>query len=167
VILQHGEGHYGLSKYADLHLLVTQTEIDWQSVIEQAVVFRWTYGVQRALALTAQFFDTPLPESVITQLQNRRPADEDVSFAIRLRARDNRGEGTINQLRQLTWGQMLRFLYATGSPPQDFLRYRYSVQGGRPIWPYYFHRWFDLGCALGRTIRNHLSTNLPPEAGSL
>ena len=83
-ILGHGEVDFYLLRYFDLHLLITKTDLDWQLVVDQAVALRRPYAVERALNLTVRYFSSPVPESVFSHLQNRRPDNENIYRVIML-----------------------------------------------------------------------------------
>ncbi|MCZ7540503.1 MAG: nucleotidyltransferase family protein [Anaerolineae bacterium] len=55
-LLQHGEGQIGLLHFYDLHLLATVYDLDWALIVERAAILRWTYPVERALALAQGVF---------------------------------------------------------------------------------------------------------------
>ena len=71
-LLHHGEKFTNLRQYLDLHLLITKETLDWDVITEQAAVLRWTYAVERALTLTSELYNTPVPAPVIPHLRALR-----------------------------------------------------------------------------------------------
>jgi hypothetical protein len=154
IILQHGEWEFYLARYLDLHLLIKSMLIDWKQVIDQAVTFKWTYGVERALSMTIMFFRTPIPDYVIPELQKKRPHDEDVKRAILLQHKSNNAEMIGLLLKGLPirkWPQLFAMHLV---PPQNFMRDRYSIRASDPIWPYYLYRWLNWFIQVIQAIAN-------------
>ena len=48
--LQHGLSQFVLTRYLDLHLLITQSKMDWDLVIEKAAALEWAYAVEKVLS---------------------------------------------------------------------------------------------------------------------
>jgi hypothetical protein len=142
--LAHGEAQFRLGRYLDIHLLLsTVTEFCWELLIEQAVVCRWTYAVERALTLTERFFETPLPPNVLTELRRRRPPDEDVSFVQHLQYSESRWERTQERLRSMSWSRRIGMTLALLTPPADYVRWKYGVKKRWQLPFYYCYRWLD------------------------
>jgi len=144
-LIQHGEVMTALRSYFDLHRLITRLDIDWALVIDRAVSLRWTYAVERALSLTATYFATPLPQDVLTRLQQDRLTGEDVAHVASLQGAGHRWERMRSRLAGLTFKDQVRLIHVATIPPRDYMRRRYAIPAHRPTWPYYFVRWWDQG----------------------
>ena len=162
-ILQHGEGELYLLRYFDLHLLATKTVQDWQVVVDWALAFRWSYAVERALTLTVRIFDTTVPESVFTQLRERRSCDEDISRAVRLQAKDFRREKRKMLRAQMSLGERIGIFYRRIFPPKSFIRHFYAIKPGQLVFPYYVYHWFKKAREAAGSVRSRLarSTSKP------
>ncbi|MCA9883606.1 MAG: nucleotidyltransferase family protein [Anaerolineae bacterium] len=143
--LQHGENEFRLLRYLDLHLLITQTELQWSIVVEQAITFGWTYSVERALNVTKKYFATQIPNWVFAQLESRRPASEDVLFAERLGTKGADWGKVRRQLAMLPLEKRFRYLARIAFPPFAFMRQHYGNRFGRFTVLAYFYRWYNQG----------------------
>jgi len=151
-LLQHGEAHIGLLHFYDLHLLVTVHVPDWALMVERAAILRWTYPVEQALARTQAYFGTPIPAWVLEQLRARRPASEDTRIVEQIGVGDTRWAQTVRGLRGLTPRQRAALVWRLIFPPRAYLRTRYRVQPGVPLWLYYPYRWWDQARGIARGI---------------
>ena len=151
-LLQHGEAHLGLLHLYDLHLLATVYDLDWALIVERAAILRWTYPVERALTLAAEYFGTPVPAWVPEQLRARRPADEDTGIVEQIGAGDTRWAQTVRSLRRLTPRQRVALVWRIVFPPRAYLRTRYRVRPGVPLLLYYPYRWWDQARGIARGV---------------
>jgi hypothetical protein len=127
----HGESSFRLLRYFDLHRLITQTtSFDWQVVVDGAVACGWTYAVERALSITRHFFATPLPAGLLVELQERRPAGEDVVRVTRWQGPDDRGTRLLARVAGMSWPVRLHYLVGYAFPPPAYMRQRYGIQRG-------------------------------------
>jgi len=152
-LLQHGEAKVGLLHFYDLHLLATVYDLDWGLIVERAAILRWTYPVERALALIQEYFSTPVPAWAREQLQVRRPADEDTGIVGQIGEGDTRWAQTARDLRRLPPRQRAALVWRIIFPPRAYLRIRYRVRPGVPLWIYYPYRWWDQARGVARGIR--------------
>ena len=142
-ILGHGEVDFYLLRYFDLHLLITKTDLDWQLVVDQAVALRWTYAVERALTHTVRYFSTPVPESVFSHLQNRRPDNENIYRVIMLQDKGGHWEKMMTTFANLSPAESISLAVRVVFPLSAYMRHRYNIEPERPVWPYYFYRWLN------------------------
>lgn len=155
-LLQHGEAKIGLLHLYDLHLLATVYALDWALIVERAAILRWTYPVERALILAQAHFGTPLPAWVLEQLRARRPASEDTRIVEQIGVGDTRWAQMVRDLRRLTPRQRIALVWRIIFPPRAYLRTRYRVRPGVPLWLYYPYRWWDQARGVARGVwRNH------------
>ncbi len=155
--ISHGEGQFRLLRYLDLHQLITQTPaLNWQTVVNQAVAFGWTFAVERALGITQHWFATPLPEHLLAELRTVRPSHEDVSVVLRRQALANRWEHTLNRFAAMSWGVRLRLAGQLAFPPPGYMRWRYQIKQPWRVALYYPYRWWDVASEIFRTARKRL-----------
>jgi hypothetical protein len=156
-MLQHGEANLHLLRLFDLHQIITQRDLNWALVVEQAVIFGWTYAVERALRLSMAFFATPVPDEVLAQLVKERPVDEDISRVKRYAGAGNRWERVCAKLGDLSLREKAAYIFLIICPAPAYMRQRYHIKTGWPTWPYYFYRWFDQGRDAAWSIWKHLT----------
>jgi hypothetical protein len=142
-ILQHGEWELHLRWVYDIHRLVLAADLDWGLVVAQAIRFRWTFAVERMLSLAADTFSTPLPEGFLARLRAGRPAEESPFQAASRRGAGARWAIMGEKMRALAWRDRVRFVREMAFPPPVFMRRRYAIRPGAPVWPYYLYRWWD------------------------
>lgn len=168
-ILQDGEAQTRLLQYFDLHLLVTNSDIDWRLVEEQATRLSWAYAVACALGKASHFFCTPIPEAVVDRLRAHRPDNKNVRRAVRvakvwravrLRERGARWEGFMIALGRMTFSERCRLLLRVIFPPRVYMRHHYKIRRGWSVWPYYPYRWFAQGREALWAIMGRLSRRL-------
>jgi hypothetical protein len=157
-IFQHGESEAFLMRDLDLHLLITREHPDWDMIIDQAVVLGWTYAVARALERAIEFFETPVPKTVLEQLALRRPSYENPSFILQRQAPRSRWECAQETLSCLSFRENIYYFLHNMFPTIDFMRFRYAVSPDRPIWPYYFFRCFDQSREIMRAAGKRMIT---------
>ena len=155
--ISHGEGQFRLLRYLDLHQLITRTPaLNWQTVVDQAVAFGWTFAVERALGITQHWFATPLPEHLLSELRTRRPNHEDISAVLRRQAPANRWEITLNRFAAMSWGVRLRLAKQLVFPPPAYMRQHYGIKQPWRVALYYPYRWWDAASEVFRTARKRL-----------
>ncbi len=146
-------GQLQLRQYFDLHRLVTQTpDLDWDLVVERAVVEGWTQAVARALRLSQDLFATPLPAGLLEQLHRRRRHDEPVLMTIGRTRGDNRWQQTMRHLSVMGWNERLAAILALVFPSPAYMRWRYRTARDWQLPLYYFYRWWDVGREALRTL---------------
>ncbi|HEX5415819.1 MAG TPA: nucleotidyltransferase family protein [Chloroflexota bacterium] len=145
-ILQHGEADLRLLRYLDLYLLLTRyatSGFDWRQVVEQATTLGWTYAVERALALTARYFGTPVPEWVWRELRDRRRPTENVYCVVERQNQTNHWDDLKDASAALSRHERWLVLRALVFPSRSHLRHRYALDGSQPVWPRYPRLWFE------------------------
>lgn len=152
-VLQHGEAEFRLLRYFDLHRLITQTpRLDWRQVIDQAVVFHWTYAVARALTITQACFVTPLPADLLDELRRCRPANEDISHVVRRQQPGNRWQATVHRFAAMSWPARTRLALGLAFPSPAYMRWRYQLPHAWQVVFYYPYRWLDVAREIGKTL---------------
>lgn len=154
-ILQHGESQIGLLHFFDLHSLVTQAALDWESVLSKAVALGWTYAVERALTLAAGYFATPVPPGVLHEMNRRRPPAEQAAL---VGAGGQQGQA-LHLLARASWSERLRLLPRLIVPSRAYMRRQHGIPPGGLLWPAYLRRWRRQTGSLLAWIRNRLRAN--------
>ncbi len=165
-ILREGEAQTPLQRFFDIHLLVTNSNIDWRLVEERVTQSSWAYAVERALGKASHFFCTPIPEGVVDRLGAHRPEGRNVRNGVRvtkachailMRERGARWEGFMIALGRLTFLERCRLVLRVIFPPRIYMRHQYRIRRGWSVWPYYPYRWFAQGREALWAIRGRLS----------
>lgn len=139
-LLYHGEIEFFLQRFFDMHLLITQTEIDWDVVLNHAIHLKWTYPVERTLMICQEYFATPLPPDILTQLAENRPADEDVVRVQRFQSVSPATERILTRLGQLPPRERIQHIWQILFPPREYMRQRYTIPPTRAVLWYYPYR---------------------------
>lgn len=139
-LLYHGEIEFFLQRFFDMHLLITQTEIDWDVVLNQAIDLKWTYPVERALRICQGYFATPLPSELLTQLAETRPADEDVARVQRFQSVSPSTERILTRLGKMPLYKRIQHIGQILFPPREYMRQRYTIPPTRSVLWYYPYR---------------------------
>lgn len=143
-VLQHDPDDLSMLRFFDIHRVIISAALDWDQVVERAVILGWTLGVERALRSAIDLFGTPVPDHVLSDLVARRPAHDYVPYA-RPKGKGSRSANTLSQLRRLSLTEKLHAVRKIALPSRIYMRARYAVPARRPVWPYYLYRWFDQG----------------------
>lgn len=144
-VLHHRQDDGVLLRYWDVHRLVLRGALNWSVIVEQAAAFRWTFACERALRLVVDYFSTPVPDAVFDDLRAYRSPDEDVDQVLRQSGAGWRFEWLAGMLTDLPPREKLRLLRTVLLPPPAYMRERYHVPPGRPVFPYYLRRWAEQG----------------------
>ena len=81
-------------------MLITKTELDWQIGVDKALELKWSYVVERAIALAIHYFNTPVTDLLITEIQLRRSNTEDILRVTRFQDKGVRAENALLYLNQ-------------------------------------------------------------------
>jgi hypothetical protein len=90
-----------------------------------------------------EHFLTPVPEGIFQELAYRRPTYEDTSRVWRLQGLGNRWEAVRRTLIRLSTYDQVRLVFQILFPAASYMRMRYRIKSGWPVWPYFLFRWFD------------------------
>jgi len=142
-LLQHGGADTYLLRILDLHLLIAQSDLRWDVIVDQAVVFGWTTPIAEALTAAQAYFSTPVPVGVLDALRARRPVHEDPARVARLSRSGSRWQQVRLRLASMSWGERAAFVRRIVLPSPAYMRARYQIADGKAVWPYYAARWID------------------------
>jgi hypothetical protein len=155
--LHHGLHEFVLKRYLDLHLLMRQTTISWETVITQAVELRWTYVVEQCLVFTQELFNTPIPVNVLLSLREKRHADENTYAVDAIKGAGAQFEMVWILLNERSWRERLHVLYRILFPPAAYMRQHYHIPQNQAIWRYYVKRWLHQLQQFGFALQQRLS----------
>ena len=151
-LLLHGAAEIRLISYFDIHLLIDKHEINWSIIIDQAKELKWSYTTESALRTTQIYFGTCIPEYVLEGLHKSRPSDELIWHVKGLAKKGNRFHKVWRMLQgESIWAQ-IRLILAILFPSRSYMRKRYDIPPGVPVWPSYIHRWVNQSNELWRTL---------------
>jgi hypothetical protein len=159
-LLVDGETNVDLLHLLDLHLLITESDLDWGMVIEKAISHRWASPVERALTLIVQLFETPVPPPVFQELRCGRLSDEDVLLVGRLSGKGSAWEKVKSQFVGLPRPEGFRWAVQLVFPPVAYMRHRYDIPATGLVLPYYLIRWLNQASHVQAWARLRLSERL-------
>ena len=139
-LVYHGEIEFFLQRFWDMHLLITQTDINWESVLAQAVTLKWTYPLERALTLCQDYFATPLPSNILLKLVEQRPLDEDSTRVQRYQMNSPAIDRMVARFSQMPWPKQLRLIGQILFPSPQYMRDHYNIPPRRSVLWYYPYR---------------------------
>lgn len=154
-IIQHGEGAIDFLHYLDIHLLLSQSEIDWDAVVNQARVLRWTYALERALEWSVTLFGTSVPDEILSELKAHRGEDDHRQWAQILSQDQDATEWDRIQimLRRMSLRQRIRMMWRMAFPPASYMKLHYEIPTGRWVGPYYLYRWWGQAGKIAQSIK--------------
>lgn len=150
-LLQHGEAESTLRQFLDMHLLIANSTLDWPLVTAQARAFGWQTALLRALTLSSDYFNTPVPDDALAAL--RLPVnDAGAARALPVAEPGTRLEKLWPALRATPAPDRLRMLRQVLFPSRTYMRHRYRVRPGFPVGLFYLVRWWHQGREVARTL---------------
>jgi hypothetical protein len=144
-ILQNQGEPLDLLHLLDLHLLITQSSLDWDLMVKQAAFLRWTYAVEYALNTLPALFGTQLPAGVFLALQKNRQYDEHHLSSTDSLNSTRRWDDWRSAFKRMNNFQRLRLVWLTLFPPSVFLRQQYHLTPNQVLLPYYISHLLDGG----------------------
>jgi len=142
-MLQHGSRNTALRWYYDTDRLIRQyaDRMDWDLLISQARAFEWMSAAEALFSKTVEFFDTPIPESVLDQL--RKSQDRHVDRIVDLQNQPiTHTHEEFQKLKFLDWLGRIRLILALIAPSPAYMRWRYGVKDVWLLPFYYLNRWW-------------------------
>lgn len=153
IILQHQGEQLDLLHLLDLHLLITQSQMDWDLVLKQAVALRWTVALEAALAFLPGLYGTVLPDGLLEELRRLRPAGEIPSQYLDTLHSTRRWDEWRQAFERMPLGRRLRLVRSTLFPPEVFLRQQYHLAPGQLLFPYYVYHFLSGWREVARAMR--------------
>ncbi len=145
-MLQHGSGETSLIWLYDIHKLALQKgeKIDWNLVITQAKVFKWSAAVYGALTQIQYIFNTPIPLVVLTDLKDTEDGKINRLVEIKSIPTKTRTIEEGKKLAAMNWHDRFKFAAALLFPSPDYIRWRYKPKHSWALSFCYLIRWKDI-----------------------
>lgn len=156
-LLQHGEALVSLRQFFDMHLLIAQTDVNWDIVLKQTSALGWWYSVHRALTLCNHYFDTHVPENVLATLREKVPQDTTRQRAIRFADKGTLFEHVLATLSGRPLKEKARLIRQIILPSKVYMRTRYGLRPDQRVWPAYVSRWWDQSRGAAWAIRQRFA----------
>jgi len=138
--LQHGEDKIGLRQLLDMHLIITEYSLNWDVLIDEAVALKWTFLTEYGLTKVQDSFGTPIDSSVFNALRSRQLADEVIDYKHLQDREFIEGESIYEHLSKLTKRDQFISVLQLTFPSRHYMRQRYDIKEGTPVFPYYVPR---------------------------
>ena len=140
-VLQHGQRKALLIWYYDLDLIIRSyaSKMDWELLVSQARKFDWGSAVDKALAQTRAYFQTPIPESALNGLAGQT----DRHSALIDRKRTPPATHILEEwqkLKSLNFYARFRLLGALIAPRPAYMLWRYQIKSSWLLPFYYMYR---------------------------
>ncbi len=137
-MLQHGGDASPLRWFYDMDQLVRkyQDSLDWDLLSEQARVFAWGSALLAALERVREYFDTPIPADVLSQLSAFTDRHHDLVRQKQTRPATHTLQ-EYQKFQALDWNGRFRFVWALAFPAPAYMYWRYDFQS---VWllPWYY-----------------------------
>lgn len=143
MMLQHQGEPLDLMHLLDMHLLISQSTLDWGLVTKRAVELQWTYALEWSLALLPGLFGTNIPGEILINLQQSRSFTEHVPQGWDPLLYTRRWDEWRSAYSNMTSPQRIRLIWRTLFPPQGFMRRQYRLSPGQSLFPYYCRHFLD------------------------
>ena len=141
--LQHGEEKIGLRQLLDMHLIITRYSLNWDVLIDEAVALKWTFLTEYGLTRVQDSFSTPIDSSVFNALRSRRLADEVIDYKHLQDREFTEGESIYEHLSKLNKRDQFISILQLTFPSRHYMRQRYDIKEGIPVFPYYVPRFLS------------------------
>jgi hypothetical protein len=144
LVLKHGGLRERLLWYYDIYQLLDRwgDRLDWDILLDAAVLFNWESALSEALFGIVERFDACVPKRILDRLKPSRVVGEGLIHP--WDQVQTRTLQTLEDLADLTWRTRLQVILTLLFPSPKYLRWRYDPQPPW-IWPaFYFYRWFDI-----------------------
>lgn len=144
-ILKHGPQGSILRQFYDLHQLISvrASSIDWDLMVWQARKFEWGSALSEALSIAHNYFDTPIPATVLTQLPEFRDRHEKYILLMKAKPATRVFEEYTYMLPLKWYGRLIKVL-ALVFPGPWYMHWRYKP---KTVWalPWcYLLRWWGI-----------------------
>lgn len=141
-LIQHGRDDFRLLRYLDIHLLIEHGGVNWVMVVERAAAFGWAPAVDEALRTCVEYFAAAVPDDVLDALA-RAGTIQDAKRVEQMSGAGHRWEQMRANLRALTLREAVAYAAQIVFPRPSYMRTRYGLGPGAPVWPHYLRRWAD------------------------
>jgi hypothetical protein len=144
-MLQHGGVNAPLRWFYDMDRLIRfyGERLDWNLLLRQAYQFEWGSALCAALAQTAAFFNTPIPEQVLISLSEHSDRYQKL-VALKQTHPATHILEEYQKLLSLNWIGRFRLAHALIAPSPAYMRWRYHFKASWLLPAYYVFRWWEI-----------------------
>lgn len=152
-MLKHGARNTSLRWLYDLDRLICvhAKRMDWELLLAQARQFEWGSAVYTALLQTIEFFGTPVPNHVLTDLSGISDRNTDLIATYQGQPATHTLE-EYQKLKFLDWQARIRLVLALMVPSPAYMRWRYGLKTYWVLPAYYLYRWWGIFRDVVRTV---------------
>jgi hypothetical protein len=144
-MLKHGSRSAPLRWFYDLDLLVRfySADINWDLILRQARLFQWSSSLYAALAQTHDYFNTRVPEQVLSTLSESRDRHGELILA-KGNVPSTRVLEERQGLMERKWFGKIIVIFGLLFPSPAYMRWRYGLKSfwNLPVW--YLYRWWSI-----------------------
>jgi hypothetical protein len=144
-MLQHGGKNTPLRFYFDIDCLIRRYEkdMDWDLLLSQAKSFEWASALDAFLVQTVAYFDTPVPDRVLTSLSVSFDRHRDL-IALKQIPAATHTLAERQKLMSLNVYGRFRVILALIFPSPIYMRWRYDIKSSWLLPLYYPMRWWGI-----------------------
>jgi hypothetical protein len=169
-MLKHGARNTDLRWRYDLDRMIRfhARLLDWDVILHQAKVFQWSSALAAALSQTYDYFNTPIPEHVLSALSKTTDAHQNLVLRKGVEPSTRVLEEQQSLMERKWYGKFIVILGII-LPGPAYMRWRYGLKNSwtLPLW--YIYRWWGIFVDGARTVWHLLHTVIveanPPAKG--
>jgi hypothetical protein len=117
--------------------------LDWDELLSQARIFEWGSALHAALLKTTAFFQTPIPEKVLSSLEKVSDRNQSLIAIKQTRPATHIIE-EMQKVLSLKGNARFRLLLALTVPSPAYMRWRYGLKSTWAVPVYYMIRWWNI-----------------------
>jgi hypothetical protein len=148
--LQHDESK--LIWIYDLNLIIAKhlKQINWDELVTKALEWNWSHAVGLGLQRTRDYFNTPVPRNIFTELQEDSRDNKEQQ---RTKYQSPKASFVINQFYSIKNPAIrFRYIFSRIFPKPEYIKKRYTPKPSW-IWPlFYPYRWLIIARELINTL---------------
>lgn len=160
--IQHDGAQSRLIWHHDIHILVREaiSSQDWRTIIKQAHIFGWSYGIYYALIMVQTLFQLRIPRYVLGDLYEDQTPYKAILIDQKVKSKQTNISRFWYTLLMLNWRSRFLFVTARIFPSNAYLRWFYGFQDNW-YWPlYYPYHWSIMTLKVLGTVKSHTTTYL-------
>lgn len=125
-------------------LAATAVALDWETILDRARAYDLVLSIQRVLIGLAQYWQAPVPPSVLAQLRELTPSAAERRLVARLMAphRPVWQRFWTDLMAMDAWSSRLRYAWINLFPSPAYMCHRYGIAHPYLLPLYYPYRWY-------------------------
>lgn len=161
-MLQHGGRIARLRWFYDIDRLIRfhEKDMDWELVISKAFSFEWGSALEAAISKTIAYFNTPVPEHVLTSLAGSSDRNKRLVNLKQIQPATHVLDEQ-QKLLSLDFHGRIRLILALIAPSAAYMRWRYGMTSTWLLPVYYLWRWIGILKDSGQTLLHLLHRTSP------